>query len=96
MDIDVNTMTTKKNPKKTKTPKKQKVPERTPINSETNGRWYLSCGCNRNYSTKTAAIICHSGRRYKSRKSGPSPCDFGFVSTNPNQWTFKLENHKYI
>ncbi len=53
--------------------------ERTPFYSEADGRWYLSCGCNRNYVSKTSAIICHSGRKYKSRKSGPSPCDFGEV-----------------
>ena len=41
-----------------------------------NGRWYLSCGCNRNYASKAAAVVCHSGKVYKSRPSGPVPCDF--------------------
>ena len=54
---------------------------RTPIFSEENGRWYLSCGCNRNYVSKESAIICHSGRKYKSRKSGPTPCDFSDVTS---------------
>ena len=54
---------------------------RTPVYSEVNGRWYLSCGCNRNYVSKEAAIVCHSGRKYKSRKSGPVSCDFSDVTS---------------